>query len=193
VLIFDPSACGLKLGAGGSIDHVPCPSEQISTFPELSAEPSKTVSSSSEQVTLERLNTQIDWYDKRSRSNKKWYKSLKTLTLIAATTIPVLTTSTMAHANQLAASLGVLITLLEALQQLNQYQANWIAYRATAESLKHEKYLFLGAAGIYAKSPKPPTLLAERVELSVSEENAKWLTSHVQAGTNDPSSPARVA
>jgi hypothetical protein len=144
-------------------------------------------------VTIERLNTQIDWYDKRSGSNKNWYKSFKTLTLVAATTIPVLTTSAMPHANQLAASLGVLITLLEAVQQLNQYQANWIAYRATAESLKHEKYLFLGAAGIYAKSAKPPTLLAERVELLVSEENAKWLTSQAHVGTNDPPSPARVA
>lgn len=150
------------------------------------------MSSSSEQVTLERLNTQIDWYDNRSRSNKKLYKSLKILTLIAATMIPVLTTSTMAHASQLVATLGVLITLLEAFQQLNQFQANWIAYRATAESLKHEKYLFLGAAGIYAKSPKPPALLAERVELLVSEENAKWLTCQAQPGANDPSSPAQL-
>ena len=148
--------------------------------------------SSCEQVTLERLNTQIDWYDNRSRSSKKLYKSLKTLTLVAATTIPVLTTSAMAHANQLAATLGILITLLEAIQQLNQYQANWIAYRATTESLKHEKYLFLGAAGIYAKSAKPPALLAERVELLVSEENTKWLASHAQAATSDPPPSPRL-
>jgi hypothetical protein len=148
---------------------------------------------SPEQVTLGRLNTQIDWYDNRSRTNKRLYKFMKTMTLIAATTIPVLTTAAIAHANQLAATLGVLITILEAVQQLNQYQANWIAYRATAESLKHEKYLFLAAAGIYAKSARPPVLLAERIELLVSEENAKWLTSQAQPGAGDPPSTARVA
>jgi hypothetical protein len=39
--------------------------------------------------------------------------------------------------------LGVLIAVLEGLQQLNQYHANWIAYRSTNEALKHEKFLFL--------------------------------------------------
>ena len=170
---------------------MPGPSEQISALPTLRSTPSGTIVSSSEKVTLERLDTQIDWYDNRSKSNKRLYKSLKTITLIAATTIPVVTTSTVAHAGHFATALGIVITLLEAIQQLNQYQANWIAYRATAESLKHEKYLFLGAAGIYAKSAKPPALLAERVELLVSEENAKWLTSQAQIG-GDPPSPPRL-
>jgi hypothetical protein len=153
----------------------------------------ENVSPPSERITLDRLNMQIDWYDQRSGINKTLYKWLKTITLVAATAIPVITTSAMAHERHVAASLGILITVLEALQQLNQYQANWIAYRATAESLKHEKYLYLGAAGIYSRSAKPAVLLAERVELLVSEENAKWLTSQTQASISEPATPARVA
>jgi hypothetical protein len=44
------------------------------------------------------------------------------------------------------AGLGVLITVLEGLLHLNQYQQNWINYRSTCEALKHEKYIYLGKA-----------------------------------------------
>jgi hypothetical protein len=168
-------------------------SKEISALPSRGSEAAENVSTPSEQVTLDRLSTQIDWYDRSSRINKTLYKSLKTITLAAATVIPVITTSSMVHGSRLVATLGVVITVLEAIQQLNQYQANWIAYRATAESLKHEKYLFLGAAGIYSRSAKPRALLAERVELLVSQENAKWLTSANQVGPSEPAPPARVA
>ncbi len=170
---------------------MPSLSEKPSALSDPNPKPSENGSISSEQVTLRRLNTQIDWYDYRSRLNKTLFKVLKTITLVAATAIPVVTTSAMAHGSQLAAALGLLITMLETIQQLNQYQANWIAYRATAESLKHEKYLYLGTAGIYSRSATPRTLLAERVELLVSEENAKWLTSQTQIGVADQ--PARIA
>ena len=50
------------------------------------------------------------------------------------------------------AALGALIVVLEGVQQLNQYQQNWSAYRSTCEALKHEKYLFLAHAGPYAGS-----------------------------------------
>lgn len=36
------------------------------------------------------------------------------------------------------------------MQQLFQFQQNWITYRATAEALKHEQFLFLSEAGPYA-------------------------------------------
>jgi hypothetical protein len=70
--------------------------------------------------------------------------------------------------------LGVLIAVLEGLQQLNQYHANWITYRTTSELLKHEKYLFLAKAGPYAAAADPRVLLAERIESLVSQEHAKW-------------------
>jgi len=78
--------------------------------------------------------------------------------------------------------LGVLITVLEGMLHLNQYQQNWVTYRATCESLRHEKYLFLGQAPPYADSPNPRALLAERVESLVSQEHAKWTSSQQQEG-----------
>ena len=49
-------------------------------------------------------------------------------------------------------------------------------YRATAERLKHEKFLFLAVAGPYKGQTEPERLiaLAERVEEHVSTEHANW-------------------
>jgi len=44
----------------------------------------------------------------------------------------------------------------------------------TCESLKHEKYSYLGKASPYANVPDPHALLAERIESLVSQEHAKW-------------------
>jgi len=51
-------------------------------------------------------------------------------------------------------------------------------YRSTAERLKHEKYLFLSAAGPYKGLSETDRLiaLAERVEELVSAEHANWST-----------------
>lgn len=46
----------------------------------------------------------------------------------------------------LAAVFGALIVVIEGLQQLYQSLRNWLLYRSTCESLKHEKYLFLASA-----------------------------------------------
>jgi hypothetical protein len=78
-------------------------------------------------------------------------------------------------------SLGVLIAVLEGLLQLNQYHHNWIAYRSTCETLKHEKYLYLANAGPYATATSAHVLLAERIESLVSQEHAKWAAGQEEA------------
>lgn len=146
----------------------------------------------SERATLERLDSQIAWYDRRSGVNRRLYKCLKTLIITSAAAIPVLTTANLPHGTHLAAALGVSLAVLEGVQQLNQYQANWASYRTTAEALKHEKYYYLGQAGPYLKADSPQTLLAERVETLLSQENAKWFMSQMgqtQGGLNDPLRP----
>jgi Protein of unknown function (DUF4231) len=128
--------------------------------------------------TIQRLEDQIQWYDSRSSKNQKWFKVLKMLVILAAALIPFLAGVNLPQLQtQLrwaVGGLGVLIAVLEGLQQLNQYHANWITYRSTCEALKHEKFLFLAKAGPYAAAADPRVLLAERIESSVSQEHAKW-------------------
>jgi hypothetical protein len=74
----------------------------------------------------------------------------------------------------IVALLGVLITILEGILQLNQYQQTWVTYRATCEALKHEKFTYIAKAGVYAAATDPRSLLAERIETIGSQENSKW-------------------
>jgi hypothetical protein len=87
--------------------------------------------------------------------------------LIAGALVPF--SAGMGASAYVTGALGVLIVILEGLQQLNQYQHNWITYRSTCEALKHEKYLYLAKAGPYATAGDVHALLAERVESLVSQ------------------------
>lgn len=128
--------------------------------------------------TMERLDDQISWYDRKSKANQTCYKWLKFLTLVSGVLVPVM--SSIDWGRPYAATLGIIIVIAEGLQQLNQYQALWITYRSTCEALKHEKYTYLASAGAYAASEKPLALLAERIEGLVSQEHAKWISSQEQ-------------
>jgi hypothetical protein len=125
---------------------------------------------------IERLEDQISWYDLRSISNMRWYKRLKISEIASAAVIPFLAASNIPRAEIATGALGVLVTVFEGMLQLNQFHENWIRYRSTCESLKHEKYIYLANAGPYANIEKPRALLAERVESLVSQEHAKWAT-----------------
>src|SRR3954469_3971133 len=125
---------------------------------------------------LDRLDNQINWYDRKSQSAQKRYKLLKLVQVVAAASLPLLPVSGIPHPEKVSAVLGLVILIIETVQQLNQDQQNWIAYRSTCETLKHEKYLFLSSAGPYMSAEKPLGLLADRVEGLISQEHAKWVS-----------------
>ena len=136
----------------------------------------------------DRLEDQIDWYDRKSSQSQRTYKRIKITEIIAAATIPFLPALNISpesttwfaqhagwiHVSWLTGALGVLITILEGILQLNKYQQNWISYRSTSEGLKREKYTYLAKARPYTDVTDPRALLAERVEFLVSEEHANW-------------------
>ena len=138
-----------------------------------------------DEETLKRVDAQINWYDRRSSANRRLYKTLKTLIIASASAIPVLTTSGLPHGTHLAAALGVMIAVLEGVQQLNQYQANWANYRMAAEALKHEKYYYLAAAGPYAKAENSYVLLTERTEELITQELSKWYSGQAQVSNDN--------
>jgi len=144
--------------------------------------------SSSADPIIERLEDQIAWYDRKSASNQNTYKVIKTIEIIAAATIPFLSAfKDVPYMVWVTGGLGVLITVLEGLLHLNQYQQNWVAYRSTCESLKHEKYVYIGNAGPYAGADNARALLAERVESLVSQEHAKWAATQLKEGKGEKS------
>jgi Protein of unknown function (DUF4231) len=126
--------------------------------------------------TLQRLDDQIRWYDIHSSRQRRSFYSLKIVTVVAAATIPLLAVILPdGHLNKIAtSSLGALIVVIEGIQQLFQLQINWILYRSTCESLKREKYLYLGKAGPYAAAQNSHSLFAERIESLISQELTTW-------------------
>jgi hypothetical protein len=141
-----------------------------------------------DDVTLERLEDQIRWYDKKSSDNQRRFKLLKALQLLAAAAIPVVATIDL-HA-AVAATLGGLVVVVEGFVQLNQYQQNWTSYRSTCEALKHEKYLFLAHAGPYSGATDGGVpLLADRIEGLISQEHAKWVSAREESGRKGGDQP----
>lgn len=129
-----------------------------------------------------RLEDQLNWYDRKSGAAQRTFKRIKVVEILAAAIIPFLAGITLPHDKLVIAGLGVLITILEGILHLNQYQQLWGTYRSTCEALKHEKYVYLAGAGPYRGAADPRALLAERVESLVSQEDAQWSAFQQQAG-----------
>jgi hypothetical protein len=126
-----------------------------------------------------RLESQIKWYEHKSASNKRNYAVLKVTQLVAAALVPVV--ASVHAAVWITGGLGALVVVLEGVQQLFQFEANWIGYRSTAEALNHERYLYLALGGNYARDSDPQRLLAEQTEALISVENTTWSSSRQQA------------
>ena len=141
-----------------------------------------TVPAENANYSLERLGDQIKWYDRKSRYNQRCFKVLKLWTIVAAALVPILVAFGVKDA-RVSAAIAATIAVTEGVQQLNQYHANWISYRSTCESLKHEKYLYLSGAGPYSAATNPHVLLAERIEGLVSQEHAKWTSGREEPST----------
>jgi hypothetical protein len=127
-------------------------------------------------VTLERLEDQIVWYDRKSRACKNRYMAAKLVQLTASAAIPAAVLLGPDYAKAIPVVLGTLLVAGEGLLQLARYHENWLSYRATSEALKHEKFLFLAVAGPYTATANALQLLAVRIEAIVSQENSSWVT-----------------
>ncbi|MGH3696597.1 MAG: DUF4231 domain-containing protein [Pseudonocardiaceae bacterium] len=122
----------------------------------------------------ERLEDQLGWYDRKSVAAQQNYKRVKLSQLVVGAVVPVVAGLDLSAA--LTATLAAVVVVAEGVQQLYQWQTNWVLYRSTAEALKHEKYLYLAAAGPYSGEDRH-RVLAERLEGLVSQEHAKWTES----------------
>lgn len=134
-----------------------------------------------------RLDDQIDWYDRKSALNKRWYYRLKVFQILVAAAIPVIQIgvvndgSAVTELAYVVGAMGALVVVVEGLQQLFQVHNSWTSYRSTCERLKHEKFLYEANAGPYAAAARPDALLAERVEGLVSQEHAAWVSEQHEA------------
>jgi hypothetical protein len=128
-----------------------------------------------EEYLNDRLNDQIDWYDKKSQTSQKWFKRLRLLEIVAATIIPFIagTGQNIPYYSIIISLLGVMIAISAGLSALYKYHENWIEYRTISETLKHEKYLFQAKCSPY-DCDEAFCKLVQRVEGLISKENTQW-------------------
>lgn len=129
-----------------------------------------------EEYFKNRLEDQINWYDKKSIKNQKLYKRLQFISFMAAAAIPFLSGYISEESSSIqiiVGFLGFITAVITATLSLYKFQENWIEYRGICESLKHEKYLYLAKTSPYDVQDSFP-LLVQRVEAMISKENANW-------------------
>jgi hypothetical protein len=136
----------------------------------------------------DRLEDQLGWYGRKSAAAQRAYNRVKLGQLVVGAAVPVFAGLQVSAA--VTAALAALVVVAEGAQQLYQWHTNWILYRSTAESLKHEKYLYLAAAGPYRTGDRH-RVLAERLEGLVSQEHAKWTEAQQKGSHTSPSEAKR--
>lgn len=127
----------------------------------------------------DRLENQINWYDKKSSAAQRKYKGIKITEIILAASIPILASFSDNHwiLSLVIGVIGASIAVLEGILGIGKYHENWIEYRSVCETLRHEKYMYLTQTGIYESEGKFK-MLVERVESVISKENVNWANLH---------------
>lgn len=129
-----------------------------------------------EEYMENRVDDQINWYDRKSCFNQKWFKRLQVIAILSASTIPFLSAYSSGEDETIRVCIGILgllVVAITAVLSLYKFQENWHEYRTTCETLTHEKYLFETKTEPYDVA-EPFSLLVQRVEALISKENSNW-------------------
>ncbi len=128
-----------------------------------------------EEYIEQRLKDQINWYDKKSQFNQKWFKRLRILEIVSAAIIPFLAGigPNIPYYQLIIGFLGVVIAVSAGISSIYKFHENWIEYRTTAETLKHELYLFETKCQPYNEDDAFCKLV-QRIESLISKENTQW-------------------
>lgn len=133
---------------------------------------------SEEEYLKTRLDDQIDWYGNKASKHQKKYIFCRIIELTLAASIPVLLLIEANWIKIIAGTAGAIVATSSGIQSVYKFHENWIEYRATSETLKHEKFLYLTRSGVYKDNENILQLLTERVESIISHENINWSQIH---------------
>lgn len=141
-----------------------------------------------EEYMADRVDDQINWYDKKSTKCQRTYKILQVIEIILASLIPLLAAYSENH-TMIAVCVGLfgsIIAIIESITKLNKYHENWIEYRTTCELLRYHKYLFETRSYPYAASEETvENLFVKNIENIISSENNKWKSLNTEEHSTD--------
>lgn len=133
-----------------------------------------------QEYDQKRLQDQIDWYAKKSRSYKNSYYRLRVIEIFAAALIPfasgliiALSDTYKLYGTIFVGILGLIVTITSSMISLKRYQENWVEYRKTSESLLREKFLFETQVEPY-NGENRFNLIVQTAEMLMTKENTTW-------------------
>jgi hypothetical protein len=129
-----------------------------------------------EEYLKTRVDGQIAWYSGKSQSNQNWFKLLRLIEIAFAAASPFLVSQIGTETTLLkivVGSMGVCVAVIAGIVSLYKFQENWIEYRAAAETLKREKFLFLTKSPPYDGENAFQSLVGH-VESMISKETTNW-------------------
>jgi hypothetical protein len=141
----------------------------------------------------DRVDDQIEWYTRKSSLNKRWFIRLTGIEILLSVSIPFLTdfiTADSLGVKHLVSLVGICLALNSGLLVLMKYKDNWVAYRTTAERLRHERCKYLTRTGIYAGEDRFVQFVSV-VEEVLTQEIAAWKSS--QAPSKEAAGTTPVA
>lgn len=136
----------------------------------------------------DRVQSQIDWHNRKSTFHQKKYKKWKRIEFMLAATIPVMITFSEMTFIQMevlrpfqidvflvvaAAVAGIFLAFSNKLLELEEYFKLWKDYRVIAEQLEQEKLLYLTRTEPYDEENAYP-LLVETIEDILNKNVQKW-------------------
>lgn len=146
---------------------------------------------------LNRLGSQLIWYESKSSNFKKRWQRSRIAVIILSATIPFAVgyIDTFGEEKEVYDTIlkfavglaGVIIAILEGLNSLFKSQDLYIDYRVTAEQIKQELSYFIGQAGYTATDF---SLLVTKVEAIIAKENNQW--SELVRRNDDATNQAKI-
>ncbi|MFC9470555.1 DUF4231 domain-containing protein [Nocardia sp. NPDC056952] len=130
-----------------------------------------------DDVAWERLTGQLTWYSTKAAAAQRVYKRIKLAQIVIGALLPV---AALAAPAVITATIAAAVVAAEGALQLFQWQSNWIRYRATAEALKREKFLYLAKSGPYRDGGRKRAL-ADRTEAIIAAETSSWVALYEEA------------
>lgn len=124
----------------------------------------------------ERFEPKYEFFEFQARRHRRYYLRIRMAEIVFAALIP-LKVAFIPHETilfkVLVGGFAVLVTILSGMLLLNRYQEKWITFRATADALQREKYLFLTRRGEYHHR-NAEGIFVEQVEAILNNEEKQW-------------------
>ena len=132
---------------------------------------------SAEDYLRTRAKQYQGWYDAKAAFCKRRYIAMRCTAVLGGAIVPVLINLDFGARELVTTLLSLLVVVVVSLEGVLHYREQWQNYRSTEQWLGREEQWFRASAGPYASvtGEEARRLLVERVEATISSENASTL------------------